>query len=164
MAELKTKVNQASVKAFIDDIADAEKRAFAKKVIKMMRTATGNAPKMWGKSIVGFGKYTYTYATGRSGDWMRVGFSPRAAAMTLYIMPGFELQAAQLKRLGKCSTGKSCLYVKRESDIDLAVLQEMIEHAVKVMAQRYGTAKNAKASSTAARASKKKTASKKKAG
>jgi hypothetical protein len=156
----KTRVNDTSVRAFIDSSDDPDKRAFSRTIVNMMRQATGEEPKMWGSSIVGFG--TYTYASGRSGDWMRTDFSPRKANMTLYIMPGFDAAKGQLERLGKCSTGKSCLYVERESDIDLEVPQEMLEEAVEVMKQRYDDPETAKASSAATRRKVKKKASKKK--
>ena len=152
MAEAKTQVNAASVKAFLDRVEDADKRAFCKTISKMMSAATGKRPKMWGTSIVGFGSYDYTYASGRSGSWPLVGFSPRAANMSLYIMPGFELVLELMKKLGKFKTGKSCLYVKKASDIDLEVLGELIERSVEVMRERYPSA---------SKSSKKKAASKK---
>ena len=93
----------------------------------MMQEVTGVEAKMWGDSIVGFGSYHYKYASGREADWPLVGFSPRKQNLTLYIMSGFEQYDELLQRLGKHSTGKACLYVKRLADVDLAVLQELVK-------------------------------------
>ncbi|MBL7937913.1 MAG: DUF1801 domain-containing protein [Flavobacteriales bacterium] len=131
-AELKTKENDASVDAFIakqtEDVA-ADCRA----IMKLMKKATGEDPKMWGPSIVGFGKYAYKYETGREGEWMLTGLSPRKANMTVYIFSGLDKAEAQLKKLGKCSTGKGCLYFKRLSDVDPKVLEDLIVKGVKGM-------------------------------
>jgi hypothetical protein len=103
----------------------------------MMREATGNRAAMWGDSIVGFGKYAYTYASGRSGEWPITGFSPRKRELTLYIMPGFSKYERLMKKLGKHRTGKSCLYIKRLSDVDEGVLEELIRESVKRMREMY---------------------------
>ena len=139
MANLKTKQNNASVTAFLNSIEDRQKRADAKKVASMMRAATGSRAKMWGTAIVGFGSYHYKYASGREGDWMLVGFSPRKLNLTLYIMPGFKAFDAQLAKLGKHSTGKSCLYIKRLADVDENVLEKLIVDSVKHMRSKYET-------------------------
>ncbi|NUQ85517.1 MAG: DUF1801 domain-containing protein [Anaerolineales bacterium] len=131
MAELKTKVNEASVDKFIKDIGDERVREDARKIIEIMQKATKAEPKMWGTSIVGFGCYHYKYASGREGDWMLVGFSPRKQNLTLYIMSGFEEYDSLLKKLGKHSTGKSCLYIKRLEDVDLKVLKELVAKSVR---------------------------------
>ena len=94
---------------------------------------------MWGSNIVGFGQYHYKYESGREGDFMITGFSPRKQALTLYIMPGFKSQAALMKKLGKYKTGKSCLYIKRLSDVDEAILQRLITDSVKLMRRKYAT-------------------------
>jgi hypothetical protein len=133
MAELKTKVNDASVTDFLNTVEDEEKRKDCFEVVKIMRQATKAEPKMWGTSIVGFGSYHYKYASGQEGDWMMVGFSPRKQNLTLYIMPGFERYKALLGKLGKHSTGKSCLYVKRLKDVDTKVLKELVNESVKAM-------------------------------
>lgn len=130
MAELKTKPNQASVKAFLASIQDNQKRKDALAVLKMMQDATGERPKMWGPSIVGFGKYHYKYESGREGDWFLTGFSPRKQALTLYIMSGFQRYDELMRKLGKHSTGSSCLYVKKLSDLDPKVLKELIRESV----------------------------------
>jgi hypothetical protein len=133
-AELKTRVNEASVEAFIDK-QPAEVASDCRIVSKLMKKATGEEPKMWGASIVGFGRYAYEGASGRSGEWMIIGFSPRKTNLTVYIMMGFEKEAALMKKLGKHTTGKSCLYIKRLSDVDLKVLEELIVKGVKAMAK-----------------------------
>ena len=103
----------------------------------MMRKATGCRAKMWGKDIVGYGKYHYKYASGREGDWMLVGFSPRKRNLSVYIMPGFDPFAALLDKLGKYKTGRSCLYINSLADVDEAVLEELIAESVKTMRERY---------------------------
>ena len=108
--ELKTKATGVSVDAFLDAIPDERRRNDARAVLKMMQDITGELPKMWGPSIVGFGKYHYRYASGHEGDMCIAGFSPRSTALTLYVVPGFERDADLMGRLGKFSTGKSCLY------------------------------------------------------
>lgn len=133
MAELKTKVNDASVEAFLSAVPDEKKRADAFRVLAIMREETGEEPQMWGDSIVGFGTYHYKYASGREGDWPLTGFSPRKASLTLYITPGFDRYEDLLARLGKFTTGKSCLYVKRLSDVDEATLRELVRQSVEVM-------------------------------
>jgi hypothetical protein len=136
MAELKTKLTDESVAAFLAKVEDPSRRADCEAVLAMMQQATACEPRMWGASIVGFGKYKYTYATGRSGEWMITGFSPRKNDLTLYIMPGFTRYDALMARLGKHKTGKSCLYLKRLADVDTAVLQELIAASVKAMAKQ----------------------------
>jgi hypothetical protein len=133
MAELKTKVNDASVEAFLNSVADEKKRADAFRILQIMHEETGEPPKMWGNSMVGFGTYHYEYATGRTGDWPEIAFSPRKANLTLYLMPGFGRYDELLGRLGKFTTGKSCLYIKRLSDVDETVLREMVRDSVEVM-------------------------------
>src|SRR5713101_9306842 len=112
MAENNTKPTKSSVAAFIDELTDETKRADAKVLVKLMQSATGEKPKMWGPSIIGFGSYHYTYDSGREGDMPLVGFSPRKAATVLYIHTGFSGHPALLAKLGKHTTGKGCLYIK----------------------------------------------------
>lgn len=133
MAELKTKQTKASVKAFLNQITDEERRKDCFTVAKMMEEITGEKPKMWGPSIVGFGSYHYKYASGHEGDWPISAFSPRKRDLTVYIMPGFQLHAELMKQLGRHSTGKSCLYIKRLSDIHLPTLKKLIKESVKDM-------------------------------
>jgi hypothetical protein len=131
MAELKTKPTQASVKEFLNQISDKERREDCFAIAKMMEEVTGDKPKMWGPSIVGFGTYHYKYASGREGDWPVTGFSPRKKDLTLYIMMGFEKHPELMEQLGKHSVGKSCLYIKRLSDVHLPTLKKLIKASVK---------------------------------
>ena len=131
MAELKTKQTNASVEKFLNQISDEVRREDCFKVMKMMEEITGEKPKMWGPSIVGFGTYHYKYASGREGDWPIAAFSPRKQDLTLYIMPGSILQSELMQQLGKHRTGKSCLYLKRLSDIHLPTLKKLIRTSVK---------------------------------
>jgi hypothetical protein len=133
MAELKTKVNKASVDKFIKGVKDEQTRDDCFKIAEMMQKITKAEPKMWGTSIVGFGTYHYKGASGREGDWFVAGFSPRKQNLTLYIMTGFDEYEDLLAKLGKHSTGKACLYIKRLADVDLKVLKELITKSVKHM-------------------------------
>ena len=130
MAELKTKKNQASVEAFINLVEHEGKRKDAFEILEMMITITNEEPKMWGTSIIGFGDVRYKYASGREGDWFKVGFSPRKANVSLYLM-GCDISKADsiLSRLGKYKTGKGCLYINKLADIDKNVLKELIIEA-----------------------------------
>lgn len=138
MSENKTKPTKASVPAFIDALADKNKSADAKALVKLMQRATGEKPRMWGPTIVGFGSYHYTYESGREGDMPLAGFSPRKAAIVLYIMTGFSGSEGLLAKLGKHTTGKVCLYVKRLSDVDQSVLEELVVKSVAAMRARNG--------------------------
>ena len=132
MAEAKTKPTRLSVDKFIKSQPDAQVREDCAVISKLMSEATGEPPKMWGSSIVGFGSYHYKYATGREGDMPIVGFSPRKQNLSLYVlMYGFAEQADLLKKLGKHTTSKSCLYIKRLSDVDLPTLKKIIKVSVK---------------------------------
>ena len=135
MAELKTKLNNGDVHAFLNNIPDEKKRQDALTILKLMQEATDIKPRMWGDSIVGFGSYHYKYASGREGDWFLTGFSPRKQNLTLYIMPGFEKYEILLSKLGKHSTGKSCLYIKKIEDVDVDVLKELVKQSVEYMAE-----------------------------
>jgi len=131
MAELKTKLNNASVDNFIKKLKDERVKADCRTIIRLMKKATKAEPKMWGTSIIGFGSYHYKYASGHEGDWMQVGFSPRKQNLTLYLMHGFDRYADLLKKLGKHTTGKSCLYIKKLDDVDLKVLDQIVTNSVK---------------------------------
>lgn len=139
MSENKTKVTKASVTSFINSIDDKQKRADVRKVATMMRKATGKRAKMWGSSMVGYGAYHYKYASGREGDFMITGFSPRKQALAVYVMPGFSTFDKLMAKLGKYKTGKSCLYIKRLSDVDEKVLERLIDGSVKLMRKKYET-------------------------
>jgi len=138
VADVKTKSNAQSVTAFLNSISDKKRRADAKAVHKMMREATGKRAKMWGTSIVGYGSYDYKYASGRSGSWALCGFSPRKQNLVVYVMPGFSAYKSLLARLGKCKTGKSCLYINKLDDLDKSVLQTLIDRSVRDMRKKYG--------------------------
>jgi len=133
MAELKTQINDANVDDFLNTIEDGHKRADCFAIAKLMQQATRAKSKMWGANIVGFGTYHYKYASGREGDWMLIGFSPRKANITLYIMAGFDQYEDLLKKLGKFKTGKSCLYIQSLAGMDKAVLKELIKQSVEHM-------------------------------
>lgn len=137
MAELKTQANDASVADFLAAVEPPQRRADAQVVCDLMAEVTGEPPVMWGPAIVGFGRYTYRNAAGKPGDWMRIGFSPRKANLTLYFISGFDEHAELLARLGKHKTSVSCVYVKRLADIDLDVLRELAEQSVALMRARY---------------------------
>ena len=137
MAENKTKETRASVAAFLNAVDDPRKRADARRIAAMMRRATGNNAKMWGSSLVGYGKYHYKYDSGREGDFMLTGFSPRKQNLTIYIMPGFDEFPALMNKLGKYKTGKSCLYINKLEDVDEKVLEQLITRSVNVMRKRY---------------------------
>jgi hypothetical protein len=130
MSDLKTRPTGADVEGFLESIADERQRADCREIAVMMREITGAEARMWGPSIVGFGSYHYRYASGREGDWMITGFSPRKQNTTLYLTYGLENKAELLSRLGKHTTGKACLYIKRLSDVDRAVLRELIAQSV----------------------------------
>lgn len=130
MAELKTQENDASVEDFLNRVPDENKRADSFKVLQWMQEESGEPPRMWGDSIVGFGRYRYRYASGRTGEWPLVGFSPRKQNLTLYIMSGFDQYEDLRARLGKHKVGKSCLYVNKLTDVDEAALRELIRHSV----------------------------------
>ena len=139
MAELKTKKNDANVETFIDGIENEKRREDCRVVVDLMADVTGEAPAMWGDSIIGFGSYHYQYATGREGDWMATGVSPRKQSLTVYIMTGFERHGALMKRLGRYKTGRSCLYIKKLEDVDLDVLRELVrESYARVSKGQYG--------------------------
>lgn len=131
--ELKTKVNDASVTQFLDGVADEQKRADCFEILNLMKHATNEEPKMWGPSIVGFGSYHYKGKSGREGDWMLVGFSPRKQNLTLYLMGGLDIHADLLNKLGKFTTGAGCLYIKRLGDVDNEILKELIQASVERM-------------------------------
>ena len=131
MAEQKTKPTNQSVKEFLNQIPEPERRADCFEVVKIMQDITGEKPTMWGPSIVGFGSYRYKYASGREGDWPMTGFSPRKKDLTLYIMMGFEKHADLMEKLGKHSHSKSCLYIKRLSDVHIPTLKKLIKIGLK---------------------------------
>lgn len=139
MAELKTQPTDASVADFLAAVEPAGRRADAQMLATLLTEVSGETPVMWGTSIVGFGRYTYVNTTNKPADWPIIGFSPRKANLTVYIMPGFEGYEDLLARLGKHKTSVSCLYLNRLSDVDLDVLREMATRSVAWMRARYPT-------------------------
>ena len=133
MAELKTKPTKQSVGAFLKTVPDAQNRKDAAVVIELMKEATRSEPVMWGTSIIGFGSFRYKYESGREGDWPIIGLSPRKQNLTLYIMPGFAEFSDLLAKLGPHTTGKSCLYVKRLADVDMAILKKIVTKSIAKM-------------------------------
>lgn len=130
--ELKTRETKDSVDAFINALPEMVAED-CRTLVQLMRKATGEKPRMWGASMVGFGRYHYKGASGREGEWLITGFSPRKANLSIYIIMGFEKHAALMKKLGKHSTGKGCLYIKRLADVDIRLLEELIVKNVKAM-------------------------------
>ena len=132
MAELKTKLTNASVDKFLKAVKDEQTRADCYQIIEMMNKATKAEPKMWGTSIIGFGNIHLKYESGRELDWFPIGFSPRKQNITLYLMGGLE-QKELLDKLGKYSTGKGCLYIKKLADVDIKVLNKLVTTSAKNM-------------------------------
>ena len=128
-ADVKTKKNEASVESFLNTIKDEEVRRDCFEIAQMMKKASKEEPKMWGSSIIGFGEYHYKYESGREGDTMKIGFSPRKQNITLYILLGANSETPLLKKLGKHTRGKGCLYIKKLADVDKKVLQELINES-----------------------------------
>lgn len=138
MATLKTIPTRASVREFITSVEDENKRRDCRAVMKIMKEVTGKKPVLWGNSIVGYGQYHYKYKSGREGDWMVTGFSPRKQNLTIYIMPGFSNYPDIMDKIGKYKLGSSCLYVKRLADIDTGLLKELVARSVEDMENIYG--------------------------
>ena len=137
MSGNKTIPNSASVDGFLYKISQPQKKEDAIFLLEMMKEITGEIPVMWGPSIIGFGSYHYKYASGREGDMMLTGFSPRKQNFSLYIMAGFERYETLLEKLGKHGKGKSCLYIKRLADIDIDVLKALITSSYNYFNKKY---------------------------
>lgn len=138
MAELKTKVSNASVGAFIKSVEDSQKQKDCRALLTIFKEATREKPKLWGDSIIGFGSYHYeSKRSAQKGDWPLTGFSPRKQNLTLYIMPGFKLYGDLMEKLGTYKTSVSCLYIKKLTDIDVAVLSKLIKRSVVDMKKQY---------------------------
>lgn len=131
-AVLKTRLRRASVVKFLATVKPEKRREECDQILKLMKQVTGEQPKMWGSSIVGFGTYHYKGKSGREGDWFRTGFSPRKQNLTVYLLSGFDPMKNLQKKLGKHSTGGSCLYLNGLDQIDMGVLKEMIEKSWKI--------------------------------
>lgn len=137
-ANNKTYETEASVDDFLNSVENDQKRADCFQVKAWMESIIREPAKMWGSAIVGFGTYHFKYESGREGDFMKIGFSPRAQNLTLYIIPGFKRYPELMKKLGKYKTGKSCLYVKKLEDVDNDILQELITESINYMTNKYG--------------------------
>ncbi len=137
--ENKTVTTEVAPADFIGTVEHDQRREDAETLLELMGRATGFPAKMWGPTIVGFGRYHYVYDTGREGDWMIVGFSPRKAKMVVYLLPGYEDLSEPLSRLGKHTIGKSCLYINKLADVDLDVLEELVKTSVETMQGMYDT-------------------------
>ena len=137
MAELKTKPLDADPAEFLASVEDERKRQDCQTLLRWMRDITGEEPKMWGPSIVGFGSYHYKYKSGREGDWFKAGFAPRKRDLTIYIVAGFAAYEDLLAKLGKHKTGVSCLYLKKLDDVDHETLRELISRSVEDISNRY---------------------------
>jgi len=137
----KTVPNGLQVEDYLNQISDQQRQADCRKIHDMMYDVTGEAPKIWGNKLstgmVGYGDYHYKYESGREGDFFRLGFANRAQNISIYIMPGYQDFSDELSRLGKHKIGKSCLYIKRLSDIDKAVLREMLVEGLRQMDEKY---------------------------
>ena len=140
MAELKTKINNASVEDFINASADTEqKKKDSFEILQIMQDCSGFEPKMWGDSMIGFGKYHYkSDRSTQEGDWMLVGFSPRKAAISLYVYTGCSGQEELLKELGKFKMGKACIYIKKLADINQAPLEKLIKSTIAFLQEKHG--------------------------
>lgn len=136
MAELKTQKQNTGVKDFLASISDETVRKDCQTLVALMHKITGDPGDMWGTSIVGFGQYHYKYATGREADWFKMGFAPRKQNLTIYIMSGYHDKQELLDKLGPHGLGKSCLYIRRLSDVDIKVLTDVLKAANK--AKNYG--------------------------
>jgi hypothetical protein len=138
MSDPKTRPTDQDVEHFLESIADVRQRQDSRTIVEIMSEVTGAAPRMWGDNIVGFGSYHYRYASGREGDWLITGFSPRKQNLTLYLCYGFEQHGELLQRLGKYKVGKACLYLKRLDDVDRTALRELIERSVEQVTRANG--------------------------
>jgi len=130
MPENKTKATKVSVSAYIEGLTDPTRRSEARELVEVMQRVSGERPKLWGPSIVGFGSYHYKYDSGREGDMPLISFSPRKAAVVLYSMLAHGEAKAVLAKLGKHTTGKGCLYIKKLADVDKTVLETLIKNAI----------------------------------
>lgn len=137
MAENKLKPTDESIAEFLGNIPDPRRRADAAKLVAMMERLSGEPARVWGYGIVGFGSYCYKYDSGREGEAGRIGFSPRARELVVYLVDGYAGKEEQLRRLGKHRIGKCCLYIKKLSDVDETVLEEMISDSLKYMDEKY---------------------------
>jgi len=137
MAQNKTQPIDQDVTAFLNAVTPERRQLDARRLDQIFREITGFAPKLWGPSIIGYGSYHYTYASGRQGDSLATGFSPRKAALSVYIMPGYADFGDILARLGKHKMGKSCLYINKLADVDEAALRDLIRAGLQNLATHW---------------------------
>ena len=137
MTENKTKATSADPKGFIDSVEHDVRRSDAETLLQVFGEVTGLEPRMWGPSIIGFGRYHYKYESGREGEFLMTGFSPRKADQVVYSMPGYTDHSAILDRIGKYKIGKSCLYINKLADVDMGVLKELIRAGFDDMKEKY---------------------------
>ncbi|MCB1052409.1 MAG: DUF1801 domain-containing protein [Acidobacteria bacterium] len=140
MADVKTQANNDLVESFLHSVQPEKRRSDALELLDNMREWTGYPGRLWGSSIVGFGSYHYVYESGREGDWMLTGFSPRKQNLTVYIMPGFQPFQDLLSQLGPYKLGKSCLYLKGLETVDINVLKKLVCESVALMKNKYNIA------------------------
>ncbi len=138
-AQNKTQPTKVTPKRFLESIEHEQRRKDGLELLAFFNRITGLKPRMWGPSMIGYGRYHYRYETGREGDMFITGFSPRKAALTVYIMPGYRDLSDKLARLGKHKTGKSCLYINKLADIDMDVLEEIVHDGIAYMHENYET-------------------------
>lgn len=138
-SENKTKPTKVSVRSFVDGVENETRRKDARALMKIFKDVTGMSPQMWGPSLIGYGRYHYKYESGREGEMLMTGFSPRKANLVLYIMPGYLDLEEKLARLGKHKLGKACLYINKLDDVDIDVLKEIIVYGVEYMQENYKT-------------------------
>ncbi|MEM9349049.1 MAG: DUF1801 domain-containing protein [Pseudomonadota bacterium] len=140
MSENKTQITEVDPGDFIAGVEHPTRRADAEVLDAMFRRLTGWTPRMWGPSLIGYGSYHYRYESGREGDMLATGFSPRKANLSLYIMPGYAGFHGLLDRLGKHKHGKACLYINKLADVDMAVLEELVEAGLRDLSSKYPVA------------------------
>jgi hypothetical protein len=143
MSELKTKPTDTTLQEVLERIEDPVRRRDCEEVVELMRRVTGKEPRIWGTGMIGFGQYHYKYASGTEGDWPLAGFASRKDSLTLYIMAGVERFPALLQKLGKHKVGKGCLYLKRLSDVDQGVLEQLVRSSVEHVKKQYGESSGA---------------------
>jgi len=137
VAENKTRPNRKSIMKFLEGVTPVKRREDGQRLLQIMSEITGEEPKMWGTSIIGFGSYHYQYESGREGDSPMTGFSPRKASLSVYIMGGFPRHESLMSKLGKYKTGKSCLYINKLEDVDEKVLRQLIKASWSHMKKTY---------------------------
>lgn len=137
MYELKTKLNDGDVLAFLNSVENKKRQSDSYVILDLLKEITQEEPKMWGTSIIGFGKYHYKTKSGIESDWMQIGFSPRKQSLTLYLMDGYDKYGSVLEQLGKHKIGKSCLYINKIEDVNLDVLKSLLESSYQYVKENY---------------------------